>query len=266
MRYGILSDVHANLHALEAAERALAAESVDSYLCAGDLVGYGPLPDECVARVAALPGPCVAGNHDLIALGLMSSDRCVPLARNSLAWTARHISDDTRAVLARLPRLATANGVVVAHGSLDDPQRYIRDSAEAAAELGELGERFPEAEVLVLGHTHEPLAVGERRGELLRGAEGTVRLAPGERLVLNPGSVGQSRDRRAAARIVVLDLERREATFRAVPYDVAGCRAALRRAGLPPGSCHVSPALVARLRRRARRELGRVRPGASPDG
>jgi predicted phosphodiesterase len=257
MRYGVLADVHANLHALEAALRRLEAESVDAYLCAGDLVGYGPLPNECVARVTALPGVCVAGNHDLIVLGLLSSDGCVPLARNSLAWTAPRLSGDARAALAELPRLGVAEpGVLVAHGGLDDPQRYIRTPAEAAGELRGLGRRIPEADVLVLGHTHEALAVGERRGELLRGGHGTVHLAAGERHLLNPGSVGQSRERRARARVLVLDLERREATFHAVSYDVAGCRAALRRVGLPPGSCHVSPSPVARVRRRVRRAVG----------
>jgi predicted phosphodiesterase len=255
MRYGVLSDVHANLHALEAVRSLLEAESVDAYLCAGDLVGYGPLPNECVARVTALPGLCVAGNHDLIALGRLSADRCVPLARNSLAWTARRLSGDARAALAELPRLGAAPGLVVAHGALDDPQRYIRTAADVAGQLGALGERFPAADVLVLGHTHEALAVGERRGELLRGAEGTVHLAESERHLLNPGSVGQSRDRRALARVLVLDLDRREATFRTVPYDVAGCRAALRRAGLPSWSCHVSPSFAARVHRRVRRAV-----------
>jgi predicted phosphodiesterase len=257
MRYGVLSDVHANLHALEAARGLLETESVDAYVCAGDLVGYGPLPNECVALVTALPGLCVAGNHDLIALGLLSSDRCVPLARASLAWTAPRLSDDARAALARLPRFGVAApGVVVAHGALGDPQWYIRTPTEVAGQLRGLGERFPDADVLVLGHTHEALAVGERRGELLRGAEGTVHLAPGERYLLNPGSVGQSRDWRALARVLVLDLERREASFHAVPYDVAGCRAALRRAGLPPWSCHISPSPAARVRRRVGLALG----------
>jgi predicted phosphodiesterase len=256
MRYGVISDVHANLHALEAVRSLLEAESVDAYLCAGDLVGYGPLPNECVTEVTALPGLCVAGNHDLIALGRLSADQCVPLARQTLAWTARRLSDEARAALAALPRYGAAEGTVVAHGALDDPQRYIRTPADVAGQLRGLGERFPDAGVLVLGHTHEAVAVEERRGELLRGAEGTVHLAPGERYLLNPGSVGQSRDRRALARVLVLDLERREASFRAVPYDVAGCRAALRRAGLPLWSCHVSPSLAARVRRRVGGAVG----------
>src|SRR3954447_24462817 len=88
MRFAVISDVHANLHALDAALAFLATQDVDGYLCAGDLVGYGPFPNECVRRVAALGGPCVAGNHDLIAIGRLSDERCIPLAQASLRWTS----------------------------------------------------------------------------------------------------------------------------------------------------------------------------------
>src|SRR3954451_22574338 len=87
MRFAVIADVHANRHALDAALAFLADQDVEVYLCAGDLVGYGPFPNECVRRVRDLPGVCVAGNHDLIALGRLSDERCVPLARASLRWT-----------------------------------------------------------------------------------------------------------------------------------------------------------------------------------
>jgi hypothetical protein len=86
MRYGVLADVHANLHALEAALAFLATEEVDAYLCAGDLVGYGPQPNECVRRVLGLPATCVAGNHDLIALGELS-DEPPACAGPAACWT-----------------------------------------------------------------------------------------------------------------------------------------------------------------------------------
>jgi len=238
MRLGLLGDVHANLAALEAALDFLASSAVDAYVCTGDLVGYGPQPNECVARVTALGGICVAGNHDLIALGELTTERCIPLARDSLEWTRRRLDERALAALRALPRRASARGgVVVAHGSLTDPQQYVRTAEEATAQIG----AAPEADVVVLGHTHSPLAVGERRGMLLTGGEGVVRLAPDERHVLNPGSVGQSRDRRACARVAVLDLERREVAFHALPYDVRACRAELRRQGLPLRSCHLRP-------------------------
>jgi len=95
-RVGVLSDVHANLHALDAALEFLDTQRLDGYLCAGDLVGYGPFPNECVRRVLDLPVTCVAGNHDLIAIGRLSDERCIPRARDSLRWTRSVLDDDAR--------------------------------------------------------------------------------------------------------------------------------------------------------------------------
>lgn len=260
MRLGLLGDVHANLTALETALSFLESAGVEEYVCTGDLVGYGPQPDECIARVVALPGVCVAGNHDLIVLGELTADRCIPLARDSLVWTRTQLSEDSAAALAALPRRAPApGGLVAAHGSVADPQEYVRTPVQALAQLAEA----PEAAVVVLGHTHSPLAVGERRGALLTGGDGVVRLEPGERHVLNPGSVGQSRERRALARVAVLDLDLGEIAFSGLRYDVRACRAALRRRGLPPDSCHLYRAPWRSAAGRALGPARRLRSGAS---
>ena len=262
MRVGVVSDVHANLHALEAVLERLAGERIDAWLCPGDLVGYGPFPNECVARVRALGPVCVAGNHDLIATGALSSDRCVRLARESLAWTATQLDDASRSYLTSLPRVAEAEGgIVVAHGSLDDAQRYVLTADDAEEQLGEVARRFAAASLLVLGHTHDPWAFGSGRGELLRAASGTVSLEPGERHLLNPGSVGQSRDRHALARYLVLDLDARTATFEAIPYDTGANRAALRSRGLPASSSHQKPTVLRAARRIAGRARTAVRRG-----
>jgi predicted phosphodiesterase len=239
MRYGVIADVHGNLDALRAVLRALERQGVDRHLVAGDLVGYGPYPNECVATVAELGAACVAGNHDLIALGLLSDRRCIELARESLRWTRKVLGGDERAFLASLPRTVTApGGVVMAHGSLDDPQEYTTTSAQALAQLASL-EQVDGARVLVLGHTHRPLAFGQRAGWLR--TRGTSPLPEGDALVLNPGAVGQSRELRARARYAVLDLVAQEVRFFAIPYDVAACRAALKRVGLSPRSVQLRP-------------------------
>jgi predicted phosphodiesterase len=239
MRYGVIADVHANVHALEAALAFLSAEGVDRYLCAGDLVGYGAFPNECVRRVLALPGQCVAGNHDLMALDRLSDERCVALARTSLRWTRAALDPDVRALLADLPIGTSEGAVAVRHGSVFDPQDYVLTHDDALTCLADIERVAPGTEILILGHTHRPMAVGARRGSLLRRGTGRIRLAPGEPTLLNPGAVGQSRDRDAVARVVVLDLAARVAEFHALPYDVDGCRRALRERGLPPESCHV---------------------------
>jgi predicted phosphodiesterase len=239
MRFGVIADVHANLHALDAALAFLSTQDLDGYLCAGDLVGYGPLPNECVRRLADLRVRCVAGNHDLIALERLSDENCIPLAQASLRWTRRVLEDDVRTLLEDLPTGATVHGVALHHGSVLDPEEYVVTQAQALACLDDLERIAPAAEILILGHTHRPMAIGRRGGSLLRRRTGTVTLPPGEPMVLNPGAVGQSRSRDVRARVMVLDLAAREATFHALSYDVVGCRQALRDRGLPATSCHL---------------------------
>jgi predicted phosphodiesterase len=261
MRYGVIADVHANLHALDASLAFLSAQGVDGYLCAGDLVGYGAFPNESVRRVLDLGGACVAGNHDLIALGRLSDERCIPLARASLRWTREVLDDDVRALLAALPATARVDGLLLCHGWLDDPQPYVVGEQDAMARLRDLDP----AAIVIAGHTHRPTAVGARTGTLRRDAAGTVRLPREEPVLLNPGAIGQSRTADPRARVMVLDTGAGTAAFHAVPYDVPGCREALRERGLPPDACHLPPsrwrdaaaALAQRLRRRQPAASGR---------
>jgi predicted phosphodiesterase len=256
-RLGVVSDIHANLHALDAALAFLDTQELDAYLCAGDLVGYGPFPNECVRRVLDLPVTCIAGNHDLIVLGELSDERCIPLARNSLSWTRSVLEDDARERLAALPLAASAYGVALHHGAPGDPQRYVVTDDEAFAALDDAG-----APILVIGHTHRPMAIGRRRGSLLRGETGSVPLEPDEPVLLNPGAIGQSRSRDPRARVMVLDLEQRVATFHALDYDVAACRQALRERALPPDSCHVPRSRIREVAGALRRRLGGSHPVA----
>jgi predicted phosphodiesterase len=194
-----------------------------------------------VAKVAALdPEPVVAaGNHDLMAVGRLLADGLGPLPERCLEWTWDVLEPAARDYLEELPMTAeTADGaVVVAHGSLDDPVEYVNDAAAGAEQLRRLLERRPEAQVLVLGHTHHPL-------------ECTL---DGGLALYNPGSVGQSRERRAVARAMVLDAARGAAQFMTVDYDVRTTRRELRAAGLPAHACHLAPRRLAAMRRRVGR-------------
>ena len=260
MRIAVLSDVHGNLPALEASLDAIRREGVDAYACTGDLVGYGPFPNECVEVVAELaPAWVVAGNHDLIALGRLSGDRCIRLARESLDWTRKVLTEEARAHLSALPlRADAAHGVVLAHGSLEDPEEYTTKPDQATRQLDRLAGEGLAAPILLLGHTHRAWAWSRDTGTLKPTATGTLALTDGAGVILNPGAVGQSRERHVHARFLVLDLERREARFFAIPYDVARCREALLRCGLPPSSYHLPPARVRPLRWAAGRALGLV--------
>jgi predicted phosphodiesterase len=250
MRYAVLSDIHGNLHALERVLSAVPASAVDGYVVAGDLVGYGPHPNECVDLIRALDCVCVAGNHDLIAVGKLTDDRLNRLGRETLHWTRRVLREDVRRYLERLPQVAElTGGVVIAHGTLSDPTVYVRERRQAVGQLAELRDQRPNARALVLGHTHRPSAWTASGHRLAISRKPTP--LPPEPCLVNPGSVGQARALLPRAQFLLLDLERDEVTFKRVRYDVSACRQALTRAELPPDACHQRPA--------ARRTFARAR-------
>jgi predicted phosphodiesterase len=260
MRYGIIADVHGNLHALESAVEALRRRRVDRFLCAGDIVGYGAYPNECIALIRSLDAVCVAGNHDLIAVGRLADDRAGTLAQLTLRWTRGALTDDSRAFLAALPlRVDVERKMVMAHGSLEDPQEYIRSRRLASRELRQLARMRAAAQLLVIGHTHVA-AAWRAPGRVCRPEpDGTLRLHRGDRYLLNPGAVGQSRQREILARCMVLDPDAGLATFDALPYDVTAAREGLERAGLPATVYHVPRKRVRTAVRRARRAPARLR-------
>jgi predicted phosphodiesterase len=237
MRYGVAGDVHGNLHALRTVLAALREAGVDNILVPGDVVGYGPRPDACVEVLVEAGALAVAGNHDLMAIGELPVDRTAGITRRTIDWTRATISDATRAWLAALPlELRTDDGLLVTHGALGDPTRYVRTQEQAAAQLAELGERDPAARGLLLGHTHHPLRAED----------------PAGRWLLNAGSVGQSREARPVARALVFDSEHGagSARFLELSYDVRATRRELRAAGLPAHACHLAPGRLAHIRRR----------------
>lgn len=259
MRIGLLSDVHANHAALQAAVSALSDRGIDRLLVAGDLVGYGPHPNECIATLAALQAECVLGNHDLFVLGRLPPTRFPPMALRSAELTKRILGSDARAFLAGLPEARRAGPVFMTHGSLDDPEEYVTERARAEGLLGRLEHHAPGADTLVLGHTHRQWCVVA--GEGIVAAQGTISL-PAAASLINPGSVGQSRQRevRPRSRCAVYDTADRRVEFLALDYDVQVTAAALRQLGLPYRCLHLRPSLPRRVARRARRVVSRNRP------
>jgi predicted phosphodiesterase len=252
MRYGILADVHGNLPALDAAIRVLERERVDRFLCLGDLVGYGASPNECARRVRELDALCVAGNHDLIAIGRLDDSGIGPLARQTLGWTAGVLAEDVREQLAALPLLAfPEDGIAMAHGAPGDPRRYVRTRAQAEEALTRLTEEHPAARVLLVGHTHVA-AIHERGAAKDLRARRVARLPPRSAVLLNPGAVGQSRQASPHGRVLVLDNGERTARWHVVRYDRAAARRALARAGLPVSAHHINPYAARTLAGRVR--------------
>ena len=229
MRVAVVSDIHANLVALDAVLAAIG--SIDAVWQLGDVVGYGPEPDAVVARLAAIGAVGVAGNHDLAALGGREIDWFNPDAKAAMEWTRGRITDATKAWLGALQTSRVEGDVTLVHGSPRDPVwEYVTSTAIARASLEVL-----ETTIGLHGHTHLPMAWADRDGriEAIAPGPGSVFRLDGSRALLNPGSVGQPRDGDPDASWLELDTDAGLATWRRVAYDVGAVRRSMIDAGLP---------------------------------
>lgn len=232
MTYGLISDIHANLEALEAVLAELSG--VDAFLCLGDIVGYGPDPGPCLERVRRLPGlVCVAGNHDLVAVGRYDLNEFNPFAGEAIQWTRQQLSEEQHSYLSSLPLTAEAAGAVLVHGSLPDEMAYITSAEDAR----QCFEAFA-GPLCFIGHTHVAehyvLRSGTRFPEQLSlWSGGVFALDPELRYIANPGAVGQPRDGNPAAGFGIYDTEAGTIEVRRVPYDIESVQGKMRAAGLP---------------------------------
>jgi diadenosine tetraphosphatase ApaH/serine/threonine PP2A family protein phosphatase len=232
MRAAVVSDIHGNLPALEAVLAEVEAERPDAVWCLGDLVGYGPWPNEVTAIVRERADLCLVGNHDLVALGTagVDVDEFNPDAAAAAVWTRKELSAETRAFLESLSPAAKAEGVELFHASPRDPVWEYVLTAEAALAAF----RDSSAPVVIVGHSHVALELSLAEGLLAGGeARGGAEIELTGRRLLNPGSVGQPRDGDPRAAWLVLDLEGGRARFKRVDYDVARTQAEIRARGLP---------------------------------
>lgn len=233
MRVAIISDIHANLTALEAV--ALDWGVVDAIWCAGDTVGYGPDPVACIEFLRDVSATSVAGNHDWAAIGRLGIDSFNDVARAALIWTAQKLDDTARDWLANLPLLQGSDYLLV-HGSPRDPlEEYLLSSDQAAANF----RLFP-GRACFIGHSHIPLAYSIADDPLassscVRSEAVTYHAMPLDhrRYIINVGSVGQPRDGDPAARYVVLDTTNGTYERRRVEYDLTATQERMKQARLP---------------------------------
>jgi predicted phosphodiesterase len=231
LRVAVLSDVHSNLHALEAVLAEVDAAGIDEVWFLGDLVGYGPRPNECVALLRARAAVCLAGNHDLVVLGRIPIVAFAGDAAAAAVWTQGVLDDDARAFLATLEPQAEARGVALYHGSARDPVwEYVLSAEVAHATLSLAG-----TPLVLVGHSHAALEVSEAESGLRGGAApaGTTLELGTVRRLLNPGSVGQPRDGDPRAAWLEIDNDAGRATFRRTEYPVERTQAEMRDVGLP---------------------------------
>ncbi len=233
MRIAVMSDVHANLPALQAVLEHASSAGFEQLWATGDLVGYGADPNEVLALLRQHDVVAVAGNHDLAACGLMGVEEFNRAAADAATWTAGELSEEHRAFLRELPLVRIAGDVTLAHGSIRQPEWEYLLSAEQALSQFELQTTLYSA----VGHSHLPFVFEERRNAvpLLREARNGTRVELGDgRLIINPGSVGQPRDGDRRASYVLYDQEAATLTWHRVEYDIAAAQTAILAAGLAP--------------------------------
>ncbi|MGB0388626.1 MAG: metallophosphoesterase family protein [Ardenticatenaceae bacterium] len=241
MRYLILSDIHANLVALEAVLQAVDLNAIDEVWCLGDVVGYGPNPNECVDRMRELATVCLVGNHDWAALGNIDPEEFNDFARKALEWTQEKLTPESLAFLESLEGRQdhVHPDFTLAHGSPRNPiWEYLLYPTSAAENFA-----FFETRFCLVGHTHKPMIfqqeiVGPEDYLIQAFLPSTdVGLPIGQledvRLIINPGSVGQPRDQDPRAAYAIYDDDGGEFTFYRVGYDIGETQWRMEKAGLP---------------------------------
>ncbi len=232
MRIAIVSDIHSNLVALEAVLEALPPH--DQLWCLGDTIGYGPRPNECLDYMRSLGAHVLTGNHDLGCIGAVSLVDFNDVARISNEWNGRQLRPELRDYLQGRPANLTAeHDATLAHASPRDPiWEYIDSAAIAQANFAHFS-----TQLCLVGHSHVALRAvlhSDGQVEFAQVAHGeVVRLLPGQRYILNPGSVGQPRDNDPRAAYALWDTEQREILFQRIGYDIGSTQKQIRAAGLP---------------------------------
>jgi diadenosine tetraphosphatase ApaH/serine/threonine PP2A family protein phosphatase len=232
MRVAIATDIHGNRHGFEAVIDAAEQEGAEELWCLGDLVGYGGDPDACVELARRHCSVCLAGNHDLAVVDVLSLEEFSRGAALAATWTREVIRPETREFLLSLKPEGSAQGVGLFHASPRDPVwEYVLSGLTA-----ELCFDVTDFRVSLIGHSHVALSFDRQEGSAATGTtrkEGTeLDLGAGQWLI-NPGSAGQPRDGDPRAAWLMLDTDRWTATYRRAEYDIAGAQAAIRAANLP---------------------------------
>ncbi len=232
MRVALISDVHANLAALEAVLRDADAERTEAIWNLGDVVGYGADPDRVIELMVIEGARCVMGNHDAAVAGLISTETFNGMASKAIAWTVLHTTPQTREYLAGLPRVEKDGFYTLLHGTLREPLWEYLTTFEAARAHFEV----QETPYSIVGHTHLPLVVREVRPGRVEAttpeADAVIELGE-ERLCINPGSTGQPRDGDPRASYAVLDTDAGTLAYHRVAYDIKASQKRMLEAGLP---------------------------------
>jgi predicted phosphodiesterase len=232
MRVAIATDIHGNRHAFEAVIDAAERDGAEELWCLGDLVGYGGDPDASVELARRHCSVCLAGNHDLAVVDVLSLEEFSRGAALAATWTRDVIAPETREFLLGLKPEGSAQGIGLFHASPRDPiWEYVLSGLTA-----ELCFDVTDFRVSLIGHSHVALSFDRQEGSPASGTtrkEGTELDIGAGQWLINPGSAGQPRDGDPRAAWLLLDTDRWTASYRRAEYDIAGAQAAIRAANLP---------------------------------
>ena len=229
MRFAILSDLHANLEASEAALADARQSACTHFVCLGDVVGYNANPHECVKLVQDLDCPVIKGNHDEQASLLEPSHGFNELAEHAINWTRENLTDADKEWLRDLRLLRQVRDFTIVHATLDMPGQwgYVLNNLDAAASF-----TYQHSTVCFFGHTHFPVAYVRDAG-VRRVRSELLMIESGKKYFINAGSVGQPRDGDWRAAYCIYDTEKNVVEQRRVKYDLAAAQKKILKAGLP---------------------------------
>lgn len=230
MKYGIISDVHANLEALLAVKESLEKDGVEEVIFLGDAVGYGANPNEVVEILSDWVKIFIAGNHDMAAVGFTDITYFNPYARQAILWTEKQLSFRNQAFLKSLPYVIKRGNNTFVHASLEEPKRwhYILSADKALWNF-----RLLDTPICFIGHSHCPLIFACHKNQVVVTTDKKVLLEDSKKYIVNVGSVGQPRDENPMAAYALLDTESKSIEIKRVPYNLILTQQKMRRVNLP---------------------------------
>jgi predicted phosphodiesterase len=231
MRFAFISDIHANLEALEAVLADIDKQGVDEVLCLGDVVGYGANPNECAEIIAKRCKSVLLGNHDAVATNLLTTQHFNVHAKIAIEWTTQALTPANRSFLAALPVSKTTDLITMAHSTPYEPGMwyYITSLEEAAFNF-----QFFDTKFCLVGHTHIPMIIVLDDEEIYVNPEKQISYKEQDRrLLINIGSVGQPRDRNPDSSYGILDTDEMLFTLHRIPYDIPKAQAKMKKIKMP---------------------------------
>jgi predicted phosphodiesterase len=233
MRFAFISDIHANLEALEAVLEDIAGQNIDEIICLGDIVGYGANPNECCELIKAKCPVTLIGNHDAAAVDQLSTQHFNIHAKIAIEWTSQNLKKDSFNFLSSLPFKATKPSMTLVHATPYEPNMwyYITSLEEAAFNY-----QFFDTPLCLVGHTHIPIIIVlDKDKELYVHQDTLIKLDDLEdsRFLINVGSVGQPRDRNPKSCYGIFDDVQREFSYRRVSYNIEKTQAKMKKIKMP---------------------------------